>query len=291
MQIAFHIGAHCTDDDKLLKCLLKNKGKLASDGVIIPGPGRYRKLVRETVASLNNQPASEETQEALLDAIIDEDSAGRLILTNENFICNIPRIFEHQNLYGAAAEKVVGLCQLFPSAEVELFLAVRNPATFLPALAARADDRTHEQLLHNTNPTTLLWSELAHRIRMAAPNAALTIWANEDTPLIWSELLHELAGIEPHDALNGEFDLLEEIMSKEGIRRFRSYMASHPPQTEIQKRRVIAAFLDKFALEDEIEVELDLPGWTDEYVNALTELYEEDLFTIQRMPGVNFISP
>ena len=44
-------------------------------------------------------------------------------------------------------------------------------------------------------------------------------------------------------------------MSKEGMQRFAAYLKSHPDMTEIQKRRVISAFLDKFALEEEIEEE------------------------------------
>lgn len=61
--------------------------------------------------------------------------------------------------------------------------------------------------------------------------------------------------------------------------------------TEMQKRRVMVAFLDKFAIEDEIEEELDLPGWTDELVDELTDTYEEDCFSLSRIPGVTVIAP
>ena len=80
-------------------------------------------------------------------------------------------------------------------------------------------------------------------------------------------------------------------MSKEGMERFRAYLKSHPTMTEMQKRRVIAAFLDKFAIEEEIEEELDAPGWTDETVEAVTEVYEEDMLAVGRIPGVSLIAP
>lgn len=291
MQIAFHIGVHCTDDDRLLRCLLRNKGRLVRDGVIVPGPGRYRRLIRATVNSLDGRPASEATREALLDAIIDEDSAERLVLSNENFVCNIPRIFEDQLLYGLIEEKVVGLANLFPDAEVEFLLAVRNPATLLPALSKRADDRSYQQLMQGTDPASLHWSEVVESIRAAVPRAAVTVWANEDTPLIWSEVLRKLAGIDAEVPLSGTDALLENIMTREGLRRFNTYLMSHPPQSEFQRRRIIAAFLDKFAIADRIEEELDIPGWTNEYVEALTDIYEEDLLLIQRMQGVDFIEP
>jgi hypothetical protein len=34
------------------------------------------------------------------------------------------------------------------------------------------------------------------------------------------------------------------------MQRFAAYLKSHPEMTEIQKRRVISTFLDKFALEE-----------------------------------------
>ncbi|MCI5096467.1 MAG: hypothetical protein MRY77_09145 [Rhodobacteraceae bacterium] len=59
----------------------------------------------------------------------------------------------------------------------------------------------------------------------------------------------------------------------------------------VQKRRVMGAFLDKFAIDDMVEDELDLEGWTEELVDEMTERYEEDTYVIQQMPGVNLIAP
>ena len=61
------------------------------------------------------------------------------------------------------------------------------------------------------------------------------------------------------------------------MQRFAAYLKSHPDMTEIQKRRVISAFLDKFALEEEIEDELDLAGWTKDLMDDMTDAYDEDM--------------
>ena len=79
-------------------------------------------------------------------------------------------------------------------------------------------------------------------------------------------------------------------MSKEGMQRFAAYLKSHPDMTEIQKRRVISAFLDKFALE-EIEEELDLAGWTEDLMDDMMDVYDEDMLEVQRIPGVTLIAP
>jgi hypothetical protein len=135
------------------------------------------------------------------------------------------------------------------------------------------------------------WSELIARIRNAHPDLPITVWCNEDTPLIWSQIVREIAGIDATVPIAGEFALLSEIMTKPGLQRFHAYIDSHPGMTEVQKRRVIAAFLDKFADEAAIEEELDVPGWTEAVVNRLTELYDEDLYEIQRLDGVQMITP
>lgn len=75
------------------------------------------------------------------------------------------------------------------------------------------------------------------------------------------------------------------------MQRFAAYLKSHPDMTEIQKRRVISAFLDKFALEEEIEEELDLAGWTKDLMDDMTDVYDEDMLEVQRIPGVTLIAP
>ena len=47
MRIVYHLGAHCTDEDRLVRCLLKNRATLAEQGIVVPAPTRYRKLLRE----------------------------------------------------------------------------------------------------------------------------------------------------------------------------------------------------------------------------------------------------
>jgi hypothetical protein len=145
--------------------------------------------------------------------------------------------------------------------------------------------------MRGIDPRFVRWSEMLERMRAAFPSLPITVWCNEDLPMIWGEVLREMGGMVPNAELKGEFTLLEEIMSKVGMNRFKSYVETHPGMSESQKRRVIAAFLDKFALDDAVEEVLDLPGWTDELIDELTEIYDEDVYTIGRLPGVNLIAP
>ncbi|MFB9231938.1 hypothetical protein ACFFUT_09085 [Pseudohalocynthiibacter aestuariivivens] len=270
---------------------MKNKDVLRSQGVVVPGPSRFRKLIRETLAALGGETPKRETQDALVDAIIDEDEATRLILSGEHMICVPTRIFHGSEFYALAGKKAQALAGLFPATEVEFHIGLRNPATFIPSVFDRTSNISYENFMNEINPLDIRWSDVLKRIKAAVPNATLTVWANEDTPLIWAELMRELAGVDPMVELSGTDDLLAEIMTRSGFKRFQSYLESHPPRNEIQKRRVIAAFLGKFAMVEKMEQELDIEGWTDDYVDQLTDLYEEDLDEVQRMHGVNFIAP
>lgn len=172
-----------------------------------------------------------------------------------------------------------------------MFLGIRNPATFIPALVKAADDTRLNEAVARTDPRVYRWSELIKEIREALPALDLVIWCNEDTPFVWEQLIREIAALDPGTPIHGRHDLLAEIMTPDGLKGLESYLDTHQVMTDVQKRRVIAAFLDKFVRPEALEIELDIPGWSDTLVDALTDIYEEDIFAIQRIPGVTMITP
>ncbi|MCW1951525.1 MAG: hypothetical protein KIH44_009195 [Octadecabacter sp.] len=291
MQIVYHIGANCTDQDRLLKSVLKNASTFAEQGVKVPGPGKYRRLIRETIQALDGQQPASDTREILVDAILDDEHCNRVVMSHAQFMCVHRRVFEDGIFYTLAEQKLQGLSDLFPDDEIEIFMGLRNPATFIPATLGDSSTNNFAKFMSGIDPLDVRWSDLIARIRTILPRASLTVWCNEDTPLIWAQLIRELGGVDPLTKITGGFDLLSAIMSAEGMKHFVTYLKANPPQTEQQKRRIIAAFLEKYALDDEVEDEVDIPGWTDDTVAQLTANYEDDIERIIRMEGVNFIGP
>lgn len=293
MQVILHAGVHCTDEDRILKCLLRNAEAWRHEGVAIPGPSKYRKLLSDAINKLKTATPSEDTREVLLDAILQDDPGkiDRLVLTNENFFAVPKLMFQGGLVYFKAEQRLQTLCNIFAEDDVELYLGLRNPATFLPAAFAATPHEDFGTFLDGVDPMHLRWSDLIRRIQATLPHLHITVWCNEDTPFIWGEVIRELAGIEMTRKISGAFDLFAQIVTREGMKRFRTFLAENPGINEMQRRRVMAAFLDKFGIEEEIEEELDLPDWDEPYVDTLTEIYEEDIEIIARMPGVTFISP
>lgn len=291
MQIVYHLGAHGTDDDRLVRTLLKNRGTLEAMGIAVPSPKRYRQILPRAAKSLKGGRAGEDTQHVLLDAVMDADSARRVIFSHEDLICFPVNVVTEAGFYAPAPQRLAAYSNLFPDAEKQFFLALKNPATLIPALIERAVNGTYETIMAATRPTELRWSSAVRRMLAFQPDLNLTVWCNEDMPLIWPEIVRAVAGVGPEVALEGDFDILASIMTDEGMEKFKAYLDAHPPQTLAQRRRVTTAFLDKFAKPDELEVELDLPGWTEELIARITANYEADCAEIEAMHGVTFITP
>jgi len=194
-------------------------------------------------------------------------------------------------LYKAAETRLGFYQKMFMGDEIEMFMGICNPATFLPGLLKWVRFSSMEHFLGDKNPFDIRWSDLIARMRGAAPNVAITIWCNEDTPLIWGRVMREMAGLKPDVALKGEYSLMQAIMRPDGIRRFEAYLAENPNLTETQKHDVAATFLEKYAIEDALTHEIDIPGWSHEMVERMTKIYDEDLTAIARIPNVNLITP
>jgi hypothetical protein len=262
MQVIFHAGAHCTDGERILKCLLRNKQSFSARGVAVPDPGKYLELLGQSFRAMSTLPPAADARDVLMDAILDEENADRMILPNAYFLGSRRFAAQEGRIYPAAPERVSHLRKLFTGDRLDLFMGIRNPATFLPAVLGNTTPEEHSDALGGARPQSLRWSDCLNRIRAAAPDMQVTIWCNEDTPLLWAHIIRQMVGLKDHEKIVGGFDLLGDLITREGMQRFRAYLQKHPRLNEKQKQAVIAAFLESFAIPDKLEEELDLPGWT-----------------------------
>lgn len=292
MKVILHAGAHATDEGKLLRCLLRNADDLRARAVAVPGPSRYRQLLSGSLNALSKAEPAPDARDILLETILSEDpdSFGRVVLSHEHLFC-VPKIaLGAGRIYPRADERMRNAARLFEGDQLELFLGIRNPATWLPAVWADTPHQSFDSFLNGAEPAYLRWSEVIERIQIALPELPITVWCNEDSPLIWGEILRAMGGLPSGTRITGAFDLLSKIMSDEGMKRFRAFLAEHPGIPEPQKRKAMVAFLDKYALDEAVEEELDIPGWTEAYVDSLTELYEADVEIIANMRNVTLLA-
>lgn len=291
MQILFHIGAHCTEAGRLPRALRKDAAILQEHRVAVPRPSDIRTAFRDASLNLQGAPADAATQRHLLASGDVPKDSDRVILTNPSFLCMGKVAVEDGVLY-SKSHKSLWLRNLFPEDDVDFALAIRNPATWLPALhAEHGAGQSFADFIGVTDLTDMRWAPFLTRLREDNPESKLTVWCNEDTPLIWPEILRQTSGLDADVPLLGDDEILAEIMAPVGLDRLRSYLRTHPPSTAPTRRRIVGAFLEKFVLDEAIEEEIDIPGWSDELIHDITEAYEADLDVIRQMPGVALIEP
>lgn len=292
MQIVIHLGAHCTDDDQLLKSLIANQGRLMEAGIAVPGPGRYRPLLREALAKLRGAPATPEMAEAILRHVIGTAQADTLVLGSDGFVCAPRFVLGQRRLYPMIGDRLQALMGLFPGHPVRFCLGLRNPATFIPALhTAMEAEIGFDRLVAPIELKALRWSETLATMRRAAPEADILTWCNEDVPLIWPEVLQAVTGHGPDTVLEGTETILEPLLKPGGMARLQAYLAERPGLSPEARRKIFAVFLDKFGDPAALEDSFDLPGWTEAVVWELTRGYELDLERIADIPDIDFLRP
>lgn len=291
MQIAFHIGANCTDEERLLKSVLRNANTLHQQGVAVPGPGKYRRLIRETIQGLNGARPAEGTRDILLDAIVDDDDAQRIVMSHDNFICVPNRIFENGIFYLQAEPKTRGLRQLFPQDDISLFLGIRNPVTFLQETLNRAKAETLDEYLGLMRLEEIRWSDVVRRIKDSAPDAHLTVWCNEDTPLLWEQLIRRFAGVGRDVPVVGGLDIISSVITDQGLKLLKDQLQTTRNATDAERHEMIAGIWEDHAIEDQVEDVISIPDLTPNLISHVTQAYEDDLGTIAAMKGVELVLP
>jgi len=291
MQIIIHAGAHGTEEDRLMKTLLRNKEDLLARGTAVPGPAKYRTLLKDCMSAAQQGDPAPGARDFLWDAILEEETAERVILSNPHFFGSQRDALEGQRLYPEAEQRLLALQALFPEDELHLYMAIRSPVSFLSKLLEKAGAGRRHAVLNETNPLDLRWSAMAARIRTAVPNIPITLWCYEDSPFLWAQIMREMGHLKPDSKVKGGMDLLASIMTREGMRLLRQYLHDRPEMTEVYKRKVFAAFLDKFALDEELEEELDIPDWSPEFIERIDQAYDADVAQLQAIPGVTLLSP
>lgn len=291
INIVYHLGAPFTDNDQVTWSLRKDSQLLADKGVLLRRPIAYRQLLKDMILELKGEDPSIVDQETLLAGLLRNDEAGRVIMSDPRFLGVPAWMLYGGTFYQNAAKNTARIRDLLPDNPCEFHLGISSPASFIPAVFNAQKDKSYEQFIDGADLATLRWSDVISQIQEENPDCPLTVWCNEDTPIIWPTVLREIAGLDPQVRLQGELDVIQEIMSEEGVALLIKYLDERPKLTEIQRRRVRGIFLEKFFLDDAVEEEIDLPGWTEETVDALTAIYDDDIERIARLPGVNFIAP
>ena len=291
MKIVLHLGAHCTDSAFLLRCLRRNERALRKAGVLVPPPDHYRPRLKRALEEWGKAPAEQAKQSKLLADIVGERPPDVLVLSWEDALCVPQHVVRGRHLYPMIAQKAAQLARLMTGAELRFAMAMRNPATFIPALHGKLRSQTpFKSFAERADLKALRWSETAETLLSAVPNADLLTWCHEDSALLWGTVMNAVVG-EDRGPIGGGQAFAVRLMTDEGAADVENMIKAQPDLAPSEQAALAATHLDRHARPDVLETETDLPGWDARTVFDLTQGYEEDMTRLAGLRNVRHLTP
>lgn len=290
MQVAFHVGVHGTDDDRVLRCLQMNSDLLARRHVEVVPKEVNEPILNEALLALKGGVASPEMEEVVLDALLESDRVNRLVFSRATFLGLPRRAFDGDGLLAPAGPKMRALANIFPAGQCEFFMALKNPATYLPHVLRRAGKQGDEAAA-TLEPEEMRWAPTLRRVLREIGGRRLVLWCNEDTPLIFPEVMRQMIGIPADEPLAGEMLMAERVLTENGRELLAKRLRKKRPASIAERRRITSAVLEEHHDAEAIRFQIDMPGWDQRTVDRITAAYDADVAEIAALPGVEFIAP
>ncbi|MFS4583607.1 hypothetical protein [Phaeobacter sp. C3_T13_0] len=290
LTVALHIGAPFTDDDQLIWSLRRDAARLQNDSVLVRRPGTYSKDLLDLKGRATKEAVSEQECEEFLEGILRDADVSRVVLSLSSVLGVPAWMLNDGRLYKNAGANTAALRSVFPNTRCEFFIGLRNPATLVPSAFAAQSQKDWFGFAGDRDLMELSWSDVISDILTANPGCRVTVWCNEETPIVWPQVLGHITGMDASYRFAGELDILRQAITDEGMTRLSAYLAERPQLSAQQRDQVRELFLTYYHSEEAVEEEIDLPGWSQGFVDVMTERYFADVELIRAMPGVTVIS-
>lgn len=291
MQIVIHAGVAFTDEGQIIDLFKTNAGLLNEYNVTILGFPAYRRQFRIPLKALRPGSEAGNVREGFLNRLPKNTLIERAIVSTPQFLGELPTTVMDGQFYPLAGQRIAYLGEVFEGMQVELFIALRNPGSFIPRALMSLPAADRQRVLEETDLSCLSWLTLIDNIRDLAPDVNITLWSDEASPLIRGDVVRTMAGLPENVVLDQEYSLLSSLVSSVGKQEIRTLFETQPTLARSALRVELGRIFEEFAQPEAIEEELDLPGWSEEIVEAFTELYEQDLEMLQNLPEVRFLAP
>lgn len=202
MTVSIHLGAHKTATTHLQQSVRRIEQDLLRADRIFLGPDSLREEPLDLRALLNkpdSMPKRAQMARDLLRSLRDEHSA--LTLSDELILGGLRRevmLSGEGSFYCDAALRLGNLLDLLGTRDVDLFLALRAPASFVTSvhgeLIRQGGTGTLQDYLGDFDAATARWLPLVQRILSVQGQGRLIVWRFEDTADVRDRLLTRMFG-------------------------------------------------------------------------------------------------
>ena len=280
MTLHLHVGAHKTATTHLQATLIRHRAQLAEAGVKFLRPDDIRALIgsgRRAAARMGAFPSIRRSGAARRLARLDQ-GAGRIVLSDENSLGQCIEIFRRNSLYPTAMRRLTIWRRLAAQRETIVYLSIRNHAEFLSGAYVQSirNAPLHRPEVRRLAEMPRRWTDIAEDIRLALPGARLRVWAYEDYTALTPRILREMTGLtlqpvrrRPMATPSAAAVAALDTSARPSDKALQALAADHP----------ITPDNPKFTL------------WSAAQTRALTAMYDEDLATLRRDLGEDFLGP
>jgi len=194
--VVLHIGAHKTASTHLQQAIRAERRALLAAGVGFFGPPHFRSgrfPFREAMAWRGELARLRRRHAPGL--VGRHARMQRLVLSEENILggAHDPDMFEQGRFYPRAAQRLARFIAAAGADEVTLFLAVRDPASFLLSAYSQkllsGRPMPFDSFIGALDPARLSWAELMARLLAVPQVAGCVLWRFEDYPAIAPRVL------------------------------------------------------------------------------------------------------
>lgn len=225
LSIGLHIGAHKTASSHLQNVLYRNREMLAGEEIRVYGPGYLRMKGRDLAAmfglSWSESPPPRRNADAQLRFLA--KGRKRLVFTEENFAGNLVdnKGLANLPLYPFGPERVEELVAKWAPVETQLYVAIRNPASFLASAYSQSlfggADASPRMFRANNEWRMIDWADYITRLRAVTGVSDLYVWRQEDYALSHRLILRRLLRWKVGGRVETVPDLINQRMSTAAV--------------------------------------------------------------------------
>ena len=198
-QIALHIGVHKTATTHLQKSLMAVRPALLKAGVQYYGPAHFRNG-RVSLVDRFGLGATPATRDATIEIADLARNRDKVVFSEENFIGGMyaGKAKVEMPLYPKAAERVARLAGMIAPDGLDVFVSVRNPATYLTSVFCQillGGRYPNVETFKARNPVADVdWTEFIARLRAAPGVGRLIVWRQEDYASVFNQIKQLMLG-------------------------------------------------------------------------------------------------
>ncbi|NOD75970.1 MULTISPECIES: hypothetical protein [unclassified Ruegeria] len=289
MRVIIHAGAAFADEGHILSSLVANRQMLAEMKTAPMGPRMSRHFVKIMSDALIHGTSIEETRDSLAPLFPQDVNLERVILSSDKFFGPRRTALQHGQIYPFAGRRAAFTETLLEGAQLELFIGLVNPGLFIPKTLMSIHEDHRRDILASTDLSCLSWLSMIEDLRELAPQFKLTVWENENLPLIWGDIVRAMTGLPSETPLPDEYSFLTSLLTDAGQRQVQEILGQRTPLDLQGQREELAQVLEDQARPEQVEEELDLPGWSTDIFDAFTELYAQDMAAIRTMSDIRVL--